>query len=94
MSFRSPLTVKKLKAPPPGETGQEAGYLRTLGEKQTHVSIKLLSGEVFKGWIEYYDHKMVRQYKFDVHRDFEPLPLINAFIGAVTMARVPQSGVD
>ena len=60
MSFRSPLTVKKLKAPPPGETGQEAGYLRTLGEKQTHVAIKLLSGEVFKGWIEYYDHKMVR----------------------------------
>jgi host factor-I protein len=60
MPFRSPLTLKRMKAPPPGETGQEATYLRSLGEKQTPVSIKLLSGEVFKGWIEYFDSNMVR----------------------------------
>jgi len=60
MSFRSPLTLKRMKAPPPGETGQEASYLKSLGEKQTPVSIKLLTGEVFKGWIEYFDSNMVR----------------------------------
>jgi host factor-I protein len=60
MSFRSPLTLKRMKAPPPGETGQEGIYLKTLGEKQTHVSVKLLTGEVFKGWIEYFDSNMIR----------------------------------
>ena len=49
MSFRSPLTLKRMKAPPPGETGQESIYLKTIGEKQTQVSVKLLTGEVF--WI-------------------------------------------
>ena len=51
---------KVAKNPPPEETFQEAGYLKSLGEKQTQVSIKLLDGEVVKGWIEYYDHKMIR----------------------------------
>ena len=60
MPFRSPLTVKKLKNPPPEDTGQESGYLKTLGEKQTPVSIKTVGGEVFRGWVEYYDHNMIR----------------------------------
>ena len=60
MSFRSPFTVKRMKAPPPGETGQENLYLKTLGDKQTPVSVKLLTGEVFKGWIEYFDANMIR----------------------------------
>jgi host factor-I protein len=60
MPFRSPLTLKRMKAPPPGETGQEPIYLKTLGEKQTPVSVKLLTGEVFKGWIEYFDSNMIR----------------------------------
>jgi host factor-I protein len=60
MAFRSPLTSRKLKSPPPDDTGYEAGYLKQLGEKQTPVSVKLLNGEVFRGWIEYYDHNMVR----------------------------------
>ncbi|MEO5936073.1 MAG: RNA chaperone Hfq [Terriglobales bacterium] len=65
MAYRSPLTVKKLKSPPPNDTGQESSYLRTLGEKQTPVSVKLLGGEVFRGWIEYYDQNMVRLTRAD-----------------------------
>ena len=60
MAFRSPLTARKLKNPPPGDTGCEAGYLKQLGEKQTHVAVKLASGEVVRGWIEYYDVDMIR----------------------------------
>ncbi len=63
MSFRA-LTpaylAKKPKSPPPDETHHEAEYLRMLGEKQRPVSIKLLDGEVVRGWIEYYDRDMVR----------------------------------
>jgi len=46
--------------PPPDETGQEAQYLKALGEKQTPVAVKLLDGEVVRGWIEYYDQRMIR----------------------------------
>ena len=38
-----------------------------MGEKQTPVSIKLMDGEVLRGWIEYYDRRMVR-----LTRDGEP----------------------
>ncbi len=38
----------------------ESAYLKALGEKQTPVTVKLLSGEVFRGWIEYYDLNMIR----------------------------------
>jgi host factor-I protein len=48
------------KAPPPEETFEEAAYLKQLGEKQKPVSIKLVDGEVVRGWIEYYDRNMVR----------------------------------
>ncbi|HKF20470.1 MAG TPA: Sm ribonucleo-like protein [Candidatus Angelobacter sp.] len=51
---------KTTKAPPPEDTGMEAAYLKSLGEKQTPVLMKLLSGEVVRGWIEYYDVAMVR----------------------------------
>jgi host factor-I protein len=49
-----------MKSPPPGETGQESVYLKTLGEKQTQVTVKLVTGEVFRGWIEYFDANMIR----------------------------------
>jgi host factor-I protein len=55
-----PSLQKKGKMPPPDETFEEAAYLKALGEKQTPVSIKLMDGEIVKGWIEYYDHKMIR----------------------------------
>jgi host factor-I protein len=45
---------------PAEETSAEAAYLKGLGEKQTPVSIKLKSGEVVEGWIEYYDKNMLR----------------------------------
>ena len=64
MPFRAPVgnnnASKKPKMPPPEETHEEAGYLKALGEKQKVVSVKLLDGEVVKGWIEYYDRNMIR----------------------------------
>lgn len=51
---------RKAKTTPPEETSQEAVYLKSLGEKQKPVSIKLADGEVVYGWIEYYDKNMVR----------------------------------
>jgi host factor-I protein len=65
MPYRSPLTLKKLKSPPPNETGQESIYLRTIGEKQMPVAVKLVGGEVFRGWIEYYDQNMIRLTRSD-----------------------------
>jgi host factor-I protein len=48
------------KTPPPEETFEEVGYLKALGEKQKLVSVKLMGGEVVRGWIEYYDRNMIR----------------------------------
>src|SRR5260370_27013131 len=57
----SPAFAKKTtKPPPPDDTGMEPAYLKALGEKQTPVMVKLLSGETFRGWIEYYDVAMIR----------------------------------
>lgn len=51
---------RSLKTPPPGETGQEALYLRSLSDRQITVLIKLRDGETVRGWIEYFDDSMVR----------------------------------
>jgi host factor-I protein len=48
------------KIPPPGETGQEALYLRSLSERQVNVQVKLHDGETVRGWIEYFDDGMLR----------------------------------
>jgi host factor-I protein len=48
------------RTPPPGETGQEALYLRSLSERQMNVEIKLCDGEKVRGWIEYFDDGMLR----------------------------------
>jgi host factor-I protein len=48
------------KLPPPGDTGQEAAYLRFLSEKQVPVTVKLRDGESVAGWIEYFDDRMIR----------------------------------
>ncbi len=53
-------TRRRSKAPPPGETGQEALYLRSLSERQVIVTIKLRDGETVRGWIEYFDDSMLR----------------------------------
>ena len=51
---------RRSKMPPPGETGQEALYLRSLSDRQVIVSIKLRDGETVRGWIEYFDDAMLR----------------------------------
>lgn len=63
MPFRAPGTPpqpKKSKTPPPEETFEEAAYLKSLGEKQKMVTVKLRDGESVRGWIEYYDKNMIR----------------------------------
>ena len=61
MPFRGPeANHNKGRTPPPDDTHQEAAYLKMLGEKQRPVRVKLMSGEVVRGWIEYYDRRMVR----------------------------------
>jgi len=64
MSFRTPPgnpnSAKRSRMPPPEETYEEAAFLKSLGEKQRPVSLKLMDGQVVRGWIEYYDKNMVR----------------------------------
>ncbi len=62
MPFRSPQIPpsKKGKTPPPEETFEEAAYLKQLGESQKSVTIKLVDGEIVRGWVEYYDRSMIR----------------------------------
>ena len=57
MPFRP---ANKSKTPPPEETFEESAYLKSLGEKQTLVTVKLQGGDVVQGWIEYYDRDMLR----------------------------------
>jgi host factor-I protein len=54
------ISKRRQKNPPPGDTGQEALYLRFLSEKQVPVAVKMRDGEVVHGWIEYFDDRMIR----------------------------------
>ena len=54
------LANRKGKTPPPEETFEEVAYLKWLGEKQKAVNVKLVDGEIVRGWIEYYDRNMIR----------------------------------
>jgi host factor-I protein len=63
MSFRPPTgsnNAKRGRTPPPEDTFEEASFLKALGEKQKPVSVKLMDGQLVRGWIEYYDRNMVR----------------------------------
>jgi host factor-I protein len=64
MSFRTPQgnsnSNKRGRTPPPEETFEEAAFLKSLGDRQRPVSLKLMDGQVVRGWIEYYDKNMVR----------------------------------
>ncbi len=57
---QSSFVNRKGKVPPPEETFEEVAYLKMLGEKQKMVSVKLVDGEIVRGWIEYYDRNMIR----------------------------------
>ncbi len=61
----NPFTIKKPRSVPAAETGQEAAFLHSLGQKQSSVTVKLVSGEIVSGWIEYYDERMVRLTRTD-----------------------------
>jgi host factor-I protein len=63
MSFRGAQgnsSGKRGRIPPPEETFEEAAFLKSLGEKQKPVTLKLMDGQIVRGWIEYYDKNMVR----------------------------------
>jgi host factor-I protein len=60
MGFQGQGFPKKPRVLPPEDTMEEANYLKMLGEKQKPVTVKLMHGEVVRGWIEYYDRNMVR----------------------------------
>jgi host factor-I protein len=63
MTFRpqgNPSASKRGRTPPPEDTFEEAAFLKLLGEKQRPVVIKLMDGQIVRGWIEYYDKNMVR----------------------------------
>jgi len=80
----SPLSSRhRAKTLPPGETGQEALYLRSLSERQVPVSIKLSDGEVVRGWIEYFDNAMVR-----LTREGQP----NLFIYKSQISTISEAG--
>lgn len=83
-SMTPPLpSRRRSKTPPPGETGQEALYLRSLSDRQVPVAIKLRDGETVRGWIEYFDDGMLR-----LTRDGQP----NLFIYKHQIRTITESG--
>jgi host factor-I protein len=54
-----------------------------LGEKQKHVRLKLVDGEMVEGWIEYYDKSMLR-----LTREKEP----NLFIFKHDIVYISEDG--
>jgi host factor-I protein len=66
-SNSGPGPHKPPKSVPPDTTNEEAAYLKSLAEKQRKVTVKLVDGEIVRGWIEYYDRNMIR-----VTRDGKP----------------------
>lgn len=83
MAFRSADSNFRKPGHPPEDTHQEAAYLKSLGEKQKPVRVKLLNGEVVRGWIEYYDRRMIR-----LTRDGAP----NLFIYKHDIAYIAEEG--
>ncbi len=52
--------LRQSRTPPPGDTGQEALYLRSLSDRQIPVQVQLRDGDTIDGWIEYFDDGMIR----------------------------------
>jgi host factor-I protein len=74
---------RRSKTPPPGETGQESLYLRSLSDRQVIVVVKLRDGESVRGWIEYFDDTMLR-----LTRDKQP----NLFIYKHQIRSITEAG--
>jgi host factor-I protein len=77
------LSRRRSKTAPPGETGQEALYLRSLCDRQVIVDVKLRDGETVRGWIEYFDDGMLR-----LTRDGKP----NLFIYKHQIRSIAEAG--
>ena len=61
VSMSPPLShLRRSKTPPPGDTGEESLYLRSLSDRQVSVTVQLRDGETIDGWIEYFDDGMIR----------------------------------
>src|SRR5208282_3350459 len=84
---------RRAKPPPPGETGQEALYLRSLSERQVPVAVKLRGGEVVRGWIEYFDDGMLRLTREDKPNLFIYKHQIET-ITETAKRRGPRNGAD
>jgi host factor-I protein len=76
---------RRQRTPPPGETGQEALYLRSLSDRQVPVHVKLQDGETVSGWIEYFDDRMIR-----LTREGKP----NLFIYKNQIKTITEQGRD
>lgn len=74
---------RRAKQAPPGNTGEEALYLRSLSERQVTVTVKLRDGETVRGWIEYFDDGMLR-----LTRDGKP----NLFIYKEQIRTITEAG--
>jgi host factor-I protein len=59
-NFNAGSGPQKPKPVPPDSTNQEAAFLKYLTEKQSPISVKLVDGEMVRGWVEYYDRNMIR----------------------------------
>ncbi len=91
-SMHPPLShLRRSRTPPPGDTGQEALYLRSLSDRHINVQVQLRDGEIVDGWIEYFDDAMVR-----ITRDGHPNLFIYKHqirtITEMTRRRVNRSG--
>ncbi|MCZ6751473.1 MAG: RNA chaperone Hfq [Acidobacteria bacterium] len=51
---------ERQEAPSERAAGREVEYLRHLATEQTPVAIHLRTGEVFRGFVEYYDRRFIR----------------------------------
>lgn len=87
----NPFTIKKPRSVPAAETGQEAAFLRSLGQDKVVVTIRLISGETVNGWIEYYDERMVRLTREDAPNLFIYKDQIAYILEAVEAGKSEQA---
>ena len=51
---------ERTEAPQDQEVSREVEYLRRLAKEQTPVVVHLRTGEIFRGFVEYYDRRFIR----------------------------------
>ena len=84
---------RRNRTSPPGETGQEALYLRSLSERQVNVAVRLRDGETVQGWIEYFDEFMLRLTRVGQSNLFIYKHQIRT-ITEIAQRRKPRSGME